>query len=487
MSSSDSHHTWLNALSYLERGEIVAAEMLLRSIAEGDIYGDSIYHAALICLLGMVGRTDEALESAEQALEKFPEEASIHIAQAIAYQHGEDKNASKRSTQKALELEPNNPTALHHMSTLLYEEGQLEKAKHHSLAAFQAIPHNLNYALTACEILEATGERDISYEIAQVAADYHPDDEAIVERVMQGAIARQELERAWQLIQEQEESKQENPLIIGWKATLLELEGHPEEARAVFDHYYEKFIENPQFLFLYACFWHRCKEAEPAMELISKILSIEPRHAGAHKVREEIRLWQNSTQEGLELLEEQFEEDLSAETAWELVTQYYRQGHHQKALDFIAELEEDELVPSPLLPVIFKMLCYAALNDATQALDLFQEMPPHLAPSILVELGYGACGAPAEELLKNYVKQRFQDYEEQLEVVDHLDEIAQDEFAIEVQDSPDLYAQEEDEEEEIVWVEVDIDEVEDDEMVRPLPAFQEQPNPESPSELYEKS
>lgn len=223
------------------------------------------------------------------------------------------------------------------------------------------------------------------------------------------------------------------------------------------------------------------------MELISKILSIEPRHAGAHKVREEIRLWQNSTQEGLELLEEQFEEDLSAETAWELVTQYYRQGHHQKALDFIAELEEDELVPSPLLPVIFKMLCYAALNDATQALDLFQEMPPHLAPSILVELGYGACGAPAEELLKNYVKQRFQDYEEQLEVVDHLDEIAQDEFAIEVQDSPDLYAQEEDEEEEIVWVEVDIDEVEDDEMVRPLPAFQEQPNPESPSELYEKS
>ena len=90
----------------------------------------------------------------------------------------------------------------------------------------------------------------------------------LVQKAVEGALAREEPARAWDALQE---SNDDLPWVLGWKATLLDYNGDAEKADAMLEIGREKFADDPDFLFLEAAIFVRRQLTQEALELIENL------------------------------------------------------------------------------------------------------------------------------------------------------------------------------------------------------------------------
>lgn len=394
--SRDPEFFYTQAERLVTEGKFVAAELMLRQANE--LGGDNqVYAACLSAFLSMQeGREEEALALVREHLVQFPDEPSLLVAQALAAKATHQPELAESSLRQAVEVNSNHAFAHHSLSKVLIDKGQLGEAETHACKAFALVPDQPDYALTAIDLLEQAGKHDYAFEVASLGASFCPQEMALVQKAVEGALAREEPQRAWEAL---EESNEDLPWVLGWKANLLEHQGETEKADALLEQGRERFPEDPDFLFLEAAILVRRGLTEEALQAIEQLLLLVPTHRGALRLRADLSLGSEATEEALADLKAMLElEPADAEVAQELASSYYRARRFRECLDVCQDWEGRQPLTPPLL--VYLVLSLAGLGEPQEALERFPDLASEWIVPALTELnGYG-CGNSAEEALR---------------------------------------------------------------------------------------
>lgn len=402
MNLSDPESLYIAAQRMLDQGQVGAAEMMLRQATELADEDSPLYAAGLAVLMSIQGRPEESLELLGDRMEHLPEDATLMVAYGITMEASGDEEAAEDAFREALESNPENPAAQHGLALRLRQRGKLEEAERLACQAFRAVPEHPLYAMTACEMLESRGKRDLAFEVAEVGALYNPDEPDLVKRAVEGALAREMPERAWEVLSESDDA---SPWVAGWKATLLDMDGRYEEADELIAHTRSKGADDTTYLFLLACIYLRREDFETTNQLVTQILDLDPEHAGAFKIQAEISMEELGLEEAIDPLSKAYEGTQDAETGWELVSTYYSTSHYLDALNLSKRLKDDPEMPSTLYPT-YAMLCHAALDEKDAAFAFLDEIPIEMAMAALEEMAKHGSQSPAEQALAATLKKQ---------------------------------------------------------------------------------
>jgi len=129
----------LEALAWIERGDLQAAERLLRALLEEDS-GRAVTAANLGAVLQMQDRHQESLEWLEQALQADPGFAAAQYNLAAAHQQLGKRLLAITHYRQALRLDPEHQRAHSSLGNLYRETGRLREALLHLRAALRLQP-----------------------------------------------------------------------------------------------------------------------------------------------------------------------------------------------------------------------------------------------------------------------------------------------------------------------------------------------------------
>ena len=390
--SQDPEFYYTQAERLVSEGRLPAAELMLRQAAE--LGGTNrVYVAALAALLSVQeGRADESLALVSQHLEENPNEPSLLIAKAMAARSLGQSEAAEEALRSAVLADSGHAYAHHSLSKLLIESGRSEEAEPHACKAFALVPDQPDYALTAIELLEASGKHDYAFEVASLGASFCPEEMELVQRAVQGALAREEPDRAWETLAE---SNQDLPWVLGWKATLLEHQGDSEQADELLALGRERFPEDSDFLYLEAAIWTRRQLFEDALAVLNQLLELYPTHRAALRLRADLCFSQADTDEALANLQAMLSiEPDDLEVAAELVAAFYRARRYNEASDTLAQY------PNIPLAQAYQMLIHAGQGEPQEALALAAELSPEHLTLALTELNTFGCGNQSESSLR---------------------------------------------------------------------------------------
>jgi tetratricopeptide (TPR) repeat protein len=425
--SQDPEFFYTQAERLVSEGNFAAAELMLRQAAE--LGGTNrVYVAALAALLSLQeGRADESLSLVEDQLSLTPNEPALLVAKAMAAKASGKPELAEESLRQAVKTNPNHAYAHHSLGKVLLEAGKEKEAETHACKAFALVPDQPDYALAAIELLEAAGKSDYAFEVASIGASFCPQDMELVQKAVEGALAREEPDRAWDALQE---SNEDLPWVLGWKATLLDHNGDTEKADALLDQGRERFPEEPDFLFLEAAIFVRRQLNEEALEMIEHLLNLCPTHRGALRLRADLSFGSQSTDEALADLQAMLElEPGDAAVAVELTSAYYRARRYREALDVCLGWSER----NPALPpqmTVYVVLCHAGLAEPQEALEKLPNIPPDLIMAAITELAAFGCNNAAEQSLREKLLELLPVQQPEAPEADDEDEAEGDEEAV---------------------------------------------------------
>ncbi|MFN8611987.1 MAG: tetratricopeptide repeat protein [Vulcanimicrobiota bacterium] len=395
--SQDPEFFYTQAERLVSEGNFAAAELMLRQAAE--LGGNNrVYVAALAALLSLQeGRADESLSLVEDQLSLTPDEPALLVAKAMAARATGKPELAEESLRQVVKTNPNHAYAHHSLGKVLVEAGKAKEAETHACKAFALVPDQPDYALAAIELLEAAGKSDYAFEVASLGASFCPQEMELVQKAVEGALAREEPDRAWDALQE---SNDDLPWVLGWKATLLDHNGDIEKSDALLDQGRERFPEDPDFLFLEAAIFVRRQLNNEAMEMIEHLLSLCPTHRGALRLRADLSFGNQSTDEALADLQAMLELDPGdAAVAVELTSAFYRARRYREALDVcLGWTERGQELPPQM--TVYVVLCHAGLAEPQEALEKLPNIPEELLMAAVTELAAFGCNNAAEQILR---------------------------------------------------------------------------------------
>lgn len=415
--SQDPEFFYTQAERLVSEGNFAAAELMLRQAAE--LGGTNrVYVAALAALLSLQeGRAEESLSMVEDQLSLTPDEPALLVARAMAATATGKPELAEESLRQVVKANPNHAYAHHSLGKVLVEAGKGKEAETHACKAFALVPDQPDYALAAIELLEQAGKSDYAFEVASIGASFCPQDMELVQKAVEGALAREEPARAWDALQE---SSDELPWVLGWKATLLDHNGETEKADELLETGRERFSEDPDFLFLEAAIFVRRQLHEEAMEMIEHLLMLFPTHRGALRLRADISFGSQSTDEALADLQAMLEIDGSDQAvAVELTSALYRARRYREALDVcLGWVDRGQVLPPQM--TVYVVLCHAGLAEPEEALQKLPDIPGDLLMAAITELAAFGCNNAAEQTLREKLLEVLP--AEQLEVPEEPDE-----------------------------------------------------------------
>ncbi len=472
--SQDPEFFYTQAERLVSEGNFAAAELMLRQATE--LGGTNrVYVAALAALLSLQeGRAEESLSMVEDQLTLTPDEPALLVAKAMAAKATGKPELAEESLRQVVKANPNHAYAHHSLSKVLVEAGKTKEAEPHACKAFALVPDQPDYALAAIDLLEQAGKSDYAFEVASIGASFCPQDMELVQKAVEGALAREEPDRAWDALQE---SNDDLPWVLGWKATLLDHNGETEKADLLLETGREQFAEDADFLFLEAAIFVRRQLNQEALEMIEHLLELYPTHRGALRLRADLAFGSQSTDEALADLQAMLELDGSdAAVAVELTSAFYRARRYREALDVCLAWEERGQQLPPQMTV-YVVLSHAGLAEPEEALEKLPNIPADLLTAAITEMAAYGCYNAAEQVLREKLEQLVPD--EVLELPEEVDEPEEEEALEETEpeteeaepaeqaptekfelpaggallgESP---AYEEDEDDDEVWVEID--------------------------------
>lgn len=395
-------------------GKYNVAELMLRQAME--LAGnDEVYAAGLATLIGMQsGRGNEAVKIIEEQLKKFPENPSLLCAYGLTAQTEGHQDEAEAFMRKALAKNQEHPLALYGLSTVLHDKGQMEEAEKMACKAFTLVPDHPGFAKTAIEFLEIQGKDDLAFEVAVVGAQFNPQDMELVQKAVEGALIRQEPERAWEALKESDE---ELSWVLGWKATLLDHSGQVEEANALLAVGRQKFWEDADYLILEAAIWIRRGNMEMVEELLERVLEIDPTNRTALKMRADHALELDDPELAVADLEALYQEDPDdAKVGLDLIRAYYKCRRYEDALD-LCNFWEDQLKRNPELYVppqlrVYSALAAAACGDGQTAMWRSDWIGDEYLVEAIGELNQYGGQQLAEDKLRNRLMERLPEPEQ---------------------------------------------------------------------------
>jgi tetratricopeptide (TPR) repeat protein len=401
--SRDPEFFYVQAERLVSEGKFAAAELMLRQATE--LGGNNrVYVAALAALLSLQeGRAEESMTLVEEQLALHPNEPNLLVAQALAAKATGQTELAENSLRRAVLANPNHAFAHHSLGRVLVDSGRSSEAEPHACKAFALVPDQPDYALAAIDLLEAAGKSDYAFEVASLGASFCPHEMELVQKAVEGALAREEPARAWDALQE---SNDDLPWVLGWKATLLDYNGELEKADEMLEIGREKFAEEPDFLFLEAAIYVRRQLNQEAMEVIESLLEICPSHRGALRLRADLAFGSQSDEEALADLQAMLDLDPTDEAvAVELTSAFYRSRRYREALDICLHWET---LPPPLPPqlAVYRVLCHAGLGEPQEALEKMPAVSDHLITAALSEMAAYGCYNPAEQAVRERLLER---------------------------------------------------------------------------------
>jgi len=417
--SQDPETLYDTAQRLVGEGKLAAAEVLLRQAC--DLAQDpNLYLAGLGTLLGLQeGRTEESVEILQEQLEHFPDNPTLLVAYGMTLGATGKEEEAEQAFRRAVDKDPNHPAALNSLAQVVLAKGDVAGAEKMACKAFALAPDHADFALMAHAILEAQGKVDLAYEVASVGATYNPTDMDLVQKAVEGALARDDAERAWDILKE---SNEDVSWVIGWKATLLDLQGEGNKADELLAQGRRQHSLNPNFLFLEAAIHQRRGNAEKALAVVNEVLAIDPEYAGAYRLKAELGAPPAERVAALEKVREAEPEDPA--TRAELMAAYYGARRYEDAYAVCATLLQAEDAPD--VAFIYAALSLAAM-DQEESLAFLDMLPDEAVPLALSELERCAAGTPAEEALREALADRLLDEEEDLAEAEEAPEVEADE------------------------------------------------------------
>lgn len=452
---SDPETLFSEAERLVSDGKFSAAELMLRqAVAMADQQSD-LYLAGLATLIGLQeGRGKESLELLHDELERNPDNPNLLVAYGLTARSNGNSAAAAEVFQHALDVNPDHPMALYSMAQVMVDQGSLAEAQQLACKAFALVPDNPQFALTAVELLESQGQAELAFDVATLGASFNPHEMDLVQKTVEGALARQQPERAWDAL---EHSDEDLPWVLGWKATLLDYQGNPDEADKLLAVGRRRFSRNPDFLFLEAAIWERRGDHDFAEQFLDRVLQLDPTHRGAIQLKATVAVGHSSLDEAITQLESmQLLQPGDMENDNELMTLFYSAGRYDDCLRLCQEVRKraggrvNRAVVSHA--VVFACLSLAAQGETQEALKLCTQVPEDLVIPAIEQLTVHGKGSPGEEAVRFRLKERApRPNENQIgpSSIDYTDELEDDDW---------IEIEEDEQGNEYVWVEVDDDE-----------------------------
>ncbi len=394
-------------------GKLAAAEVLLRQAV--DMAQDpNLYLAGLGTLLGLQeGRTEESVEILQEQLEHFPDNPTLLVAYGMTLNATGKEEEAEKAFRDAVEKDPNHPAALNSLAQVVLSKGDVAAAEKMACKAFALAPDHADFALMAHAILEAQGKVDLAYEVASVGATYNPTDMDLVQKAVEGALARDDAERAWDILKD---SNEDVSWVIGWKATLLDLQGDAVKADELLGVGRRLHTNNPNFLFLEAAIHQRRGDAEKALAVVNQVLAIDPEYAGAYQLKAELGAPPAERVAALEKVREAAPEDPGPRA--DLMAAYYSARRYADAYAVCSTILQTEEAPD--IAFIYAALSLAAL-DQEESLGFIDMLPDESVPLALSELEKYAAGTDAEAALREALADRLLEAEGEEEPLPEVD------------------------------------------------------------------
>lgn len=408
MNFQDPEHLFSLAEQFTADGKFNAAELMLRQAIELS-ENQEIYSAGLATLIGMQGnREEEAVKIIEAQLKIHPDNPNLLCAYGLTAQTAGFTQQAEDLMRKALSKRSDHPLAMHSLSHVLYDKGQFEEAERLACKAFTMVPDHPDFALTAIDLLEAQGKNDLAFEVAALGASFNPHEMELVQRAVEGALARKETERAWDAIKDSDEDLS---WVLGWKATLLEHTGRPDEATELIKIGREKFWSDPSYLILEAAIWIQRHDMDQVQILLERVLEIEPGNRTALKMRADHALEIDDPELAVLDLEALYEEEPDdAKVALDLITAYYKCRRYEDAFD-LSNYWEEKLRREPQLYVppqirVYSSLAAASMGDVQAALWRSDWIGDEFLMDAINELNTFGGKELAEDRLRNRLMER---------------------------------------------------------------------------------
>ena len=138
----DLRFTRLHARALFETGDRSRAIALMESAMRSDPE-DTASHLALADLYVDAGRETDAVKMLDAAAVKFPKDADVlNFLGYLLAERGERLDEAVRLVNRALEIDPDNPSYLDSLGWAHFKRGQLADAQRHLSRAAEALPAN---------------------------------------------------------------------------------------------------------------------------------------------------------------------------------------------------------------------------------------------------------------------------------------------------------------------------------------------------------
>ncbi len=360
MSTDTSKSLFDQAMKEILRGNFVPAEHLLSQASEINEEGTTLYAASWAVLLALRDRSDEAISILEERLTTYSTDVNLLLAYGLTLEKQSNFDDAEDAFREVLSQDPTNPGALRGMSAVLERKGKTLEAAQMAVQAFTEVPDNVVFAKTAANMLEALEQPKTAFEVIEMAAHYNPEDEEVVSRALQGCLANNMVDRARELLTIVDINQ---PWAAGWKASFLDWQGD----HAAADELIARTLSRPAgndtgFLFQAACVSMRRGDIDTAETYVERILSQDPQHTGALRIRADLSLGRTELDEAVDPLMKAFAASSDSMTGWRLFWSCVLSGRLEEAEETLTTLSEDEEVASDPMDS-------ARIELATQLLD----------------------------------------------------------------------------------------------------------------------
>lgn len=262
--------------------ELLNAALKIRPDEQHPAYReDLLYHAA--CQLAALGRTDEAIDAFNAALELNPRDARAHNDLALQLERAGRDDEARTHYGFALEHVPDFALAHSNLAAFYERTGDREKAlEHYELAAKNA-PDSGDFAYNLGRILAEDGETAAAEIQYRRAISLSPEDPRPRNNLGLLLEARGAYSEAAELYQEALRLDPGFSLARANLAALLARAGHLEEAEKLCRDALEKTPDEPVTLNALGFVLVRKQDVESAIEQYGKSIQSDPSYYLAHR------------------------------------------------------------------------------------------------------------------------------------------------------------------------------------------------------------
>lgn len=373
MSTDTSKSLFDQAMKEILSANFVTAEHLLQQASEINEESTTLYAASWAVLLALRDREEEAISILEERLATHSTDANLLLAYGITLEKQENFEDAEDAFREVLARDASNPGALRGLSSIMKRKGDMMEAAKMAAQAFSEAPDNAIFAKQAADMMEALDQHKTALEILDLGALYNPEDEELVSRALKGCLANNMLDRAREILSIVDINM---PWAAGWKASFLDWQGEQEKA----DELISRTLSRPagkdtEFLFQCACIMMRREDVDAADEYVERILSQDPQHTGALRIRADLSLGRTDLDGAIDPLMKAFALSSDALTGWRLFWSCTVSRRWEAAEETLGTLAEDEELMADLLESLRLELAGAFLDAAQDNEMIGTEFP----------------------------------------------------------------------------------------------------------------